>query len=103
MGVTVRERPEDSGVYWVYINHKGKRKAKKVGRDRKLALDVAKKIEAKLTLNDLDILTEKPQAPLFKEYADNWLETNIKALRRISTYERYRDILERHVYPALGT
>lgn len=102
MGVTVREKPRGSGEYWVFINHRGKRKAKKVGRDRKQALDVAKKIEAKLTLNDLDILTEKPQAPLFKDYADNWLETYVKALRRITTYERYRDILERHVYPALG-
>ena len=29
MGVTVRERPKDSGEYWVFINHKGKRKLKK--------------------------------------------------------------------------
>ena len=102
MGVTVRERPENSGVYWVFINHKGKRKAKKVGRDRKQALDVAKKIDAKLTLNGLDIFTDKPQAPLFNEYADNWLETFVKTQRRLGTYERYRDILTKYIYPVLG-
>jgi integrase len=102
MAVLVRERPKNSGVYWVYTNHKGKRKAKKIG-DKKLAYEAAKRINAKLTLNELGILSDKPQAPVFKEYADNWLETYVKPLRRISTYERYRDMLERHVYPVIGT
>jgi integrase len=31
MGVKVRERPHGSGIRWVYIDHQGKRKAKKVG------------------------------------------------------------------------
>ena len=39
---------------------------------------------------------------MFKDYADKWLETYVKALRRITTYERYRDMLARHVYPAPG-
>ena len=34
MGVKVRERPKGSGVYWVFIDHQGKRKAKKVGTKR---------------------------------------------------------------------
>lgn len=40
---------------------------------------------------------------MFKNYADNWLETYVKALRRISTYERYHDMLNQHVYPTIGS
>ncbi|MBT3369001.1 MAG: hypothetical protein HN416_17800, partial [Nitrospina sp.] len=55
MGVKVRERPQGSGEWWVFIEHHGNRKAKKIGRDKKLAKDVARKIEAKLILGDLDL------------------------------------------------
>jgi integrase len=101
MGVLVRERPQDSGTYWVFINHMGNRKAKKIG-NKKLAEEAAKKISAKLALNDLNIFTTKPQAPLFKECADNWLETYVKTQRRLTTYERYSDLLKKYVYPVIG-
>ena len=103
MAVKVRERPEGSGVWWVYIDHHGHRKAKKIGKNEKAAREVAKKIEAKLALDDFDLLPEeRKQAPAFKEYAEMWLETFIKPFRRISTYERYKVALKKHVYPTLG-
>jgi integrase len=103
MGVKVRERPEGSGVYWLFIDHHGKRKAKKVGCDLKKAEEIAKKIEAKFVLGHFDLDDEKDGAvPAFKEYSEHWLETYVKALRRQSTYERYRDIMKRHVYPVFG-
>ncbi len=40
MGVTVREKVKGSGVWWVFISHQGKRKSKKIGRDKTLALDL---------------------------------------------------------------
>ena len=43
MGVKVRERPKGSGVWWVFIDYQNKRKAKKIGRDKRVARDVAKK------------------------------------------------------------
>ena len=49
MGVKVRERPKDSGVWWVFIDHKGQRRARKCG-SKKLANKVAKVMEANLTL-----------------------------------------------------
>ena len=103
MGVKVRERPQDSGVYWVMIDHQGKRKSKKIGKDKTLANKIAKKIEAKLVLGDFEML-DVPETvqPSFEEYANYWLEDYIKPLRRTSTYERYRDILKRHVFPILG-
>ena len=35
MGVKVKERPPGSGEFWVFINHKRRRKALKVGMDAK--------------------------------------------------------------------
>ncbi len=56
MGVKVRERPKGSGIWSVFIDHQGKRKANKVGRDRKIAEEVAKKIEARLVLGDFGLM-----------------------------------------------
>jgi integrase len=103
MGVKVRERPKGSGIHWVFIDHQGQRKAKKIGKDKKLANDIAKKIQARFTLGDFDLLENDENAqPTFEEYANYWLEDYIKPLRRLSTYERYRDILKRHVFPVFG-
>jgi len=103
MGVRVRERPPGSGIYWVFINHQGKRKAKKIGADQRFANDVAAKIEAKLILGDVGFIeSSKKKLPTFQEYATYWLEGYIKPLRRVTTHERYGDMLKRHVYPTLG-
>ena len=45
MGVKVREKTKGSGVWWIFIDHQGRRKAKKIGKDRRIALEVAKKAE----------------------------------------------------------
>jgi integrase len=102
MGVKVRERPKDSGVWWIFIDHKGKRKAKRVGSEE-AARKAAKLIEAKLTLGDVGVANrEKPKAPTFKEYAELWLRGYVKRLRRETTFERYAGILRQYVYPAIG-
>jgi hypothetical protein len=31
MGVKFREKPVGSGIWWIFIDHQGKRKAKEVG------------------------------------------------------------------------
>lgn len=99
MAVKVRERPRKSGIWWIFIDHKGKRKAKKIGRDKKLAFEIAKKVEAKLVLGDFRI---EDNAPLFKEYAERWICEYVKAFLRESTCERYQDALRRYVYPEIG-
>ena len=103
MGVSVREKVPNSGVWWVFISHHGKRKSKKVGTDFRMAKEVAKKIEAKLVLGDMNIEpVPQNKIPLFRTYACLWLDDYIKAVRRPSTYERYSQALERHIYPVLG-
>lgn len=103
MGVRVREKPKGSGDWWVFIEHQGKRKAKRVGRDKRLAQEVAKKLEAKLTLNTLELLDEKEVVPTFGEVADQWLHIYIKTMRRPSTFERYNGMLRTHILPTLGS
>ena len=103
MAVKVRERPKGSGIYWIFINHQGKRKAKKVGRDKRLAQEAAKKIEAKLILGVLDLSPDKNQTPpTFGEYAKDWISLTVPVICKESTLRDYNDILKNHVLPVFG-
>lgn len=114
MGVKVRERPKGSGVWWIFIDHQGKRKAKKIGKDKKLARDVAKKVEAKLVLGDFDLTSrEGPRVPTFKQYVKGWTDSGSQTqtgwldkyarlgLKR-STCLSYESLLETHLLPEFG-
>ena len=100
MGVNVREKTKDSGEWWIFIEHHGKRKAKRIGRDKKLAKDVAQKIKAKLVLGDMD-LGEKPKVPTFGEYSEKYL-SYIQMNRRFSTHERYHQVTRDYINPVFG-
>jgi integrase len=102
MGVRVREKTKGSGIYWVFIHHNGKRKAKKIGKEE-TANEIAEKIKAQLTLGRFNLLPlkAKPECPTFKDYSEKWLAF-IMAKRRESTYERYAQVLRDHVMPSFG-
>jgi len=104
MGVKVREKPKGSGEWWVFINHQGRRKAKKIGMDKKVALAVAHKIEAKLVLGEipLDKEKEKTNYPAFEEYAAKWIGVIVPATCKPSTLGDYKGILNNHVLPVMG-
>jgi integrase len=101
MAVKVRQRPAGSGVWWIFIDHQGRRKAKKIGRDKRLAFKVARKVEAKLVLGELGLEKGEPPCPTFKEYATKWLEF-IQVTRQGTTHERYESILRLHINPTVG-
>jgi len=98
MGVKIRERPRGSGQWWVFVDHQGKRKSKKIGENKDLAIEFARKSEAKLILGDLDLEKPKQKIPTFGEYSQKWLAF-IKMNRRESTYERYSIVLNNHILP----
>lgn len=100
MGVKVREKPPGSGVYWIFVNHKGNRKSKQVG-DKKLADKVAKGIEAKLVLGQFD-LDDKPKAPTFSEYAKTFLLTYSILNHKHATIDSYKSVLDNHLKPVFG-
>ena len=95
MGVKVREKYSGSNEWWVFINHKGKTKSRKIG-PRGLAEQVAEKIRAKLVLGQYTVDEPKTKSITFKEYSDLWLEDYVKCLSP-STYNRYRGILRNHI------
>ena len=95
MAVKVKQH---KGKYWVFIDHKGKRKAKCVG-SKEAATTAAKKIEAKLTLGDFSLLDEKPQRP-FDAYFRNWLDTYARAHCKERTCDLYVNSFRLYLLPA---
>jgi len=114
MGVKVRERPKGSGIWWILIDHHGKRKAKKIGKDKRLAQEAAKKIGAKLTLGEINLDDKSTKPPTLLEYIDGWRDSDGK--RQIGWYEKvavlslkhstycgYRTIIDHDLIPAFGS
>jgi integrase len=87
------------GAWWVFVNHRGRRKAKRIG-DKETALRVAARIRGRLASGELRLGTSSDDETI-AAYAANWLKTvtgNLKA----STIAFYTDNLNRHVLPLLG-
>jgi len=105
MAVKVREQPKGSGIYWLKIDHKGKRKSKKIGTDKKKAEQLAKILEGKIAAGDLGVLKEKTgesQVKTFGDYADMWSNLIIPATCKNSTIRDYRGHLKKHVLPVFN-
>ena len=96
MGVKVREKKKSSGIWWIFIDHQGRRKAKKIGKDKKVAEKIAKKVEAKLALGDMGLVENKTvTAATFEEYANTWKTLTVPATCKPSTTSDYRGIFKK--------
>lgn len=102
MGVKIKERPEGSGIWWLFIDHNGRRKAKKIGKNKHLAQDAAKKIEAKLTLGDFGIEKDEKQFAVFSDYAKRWIDVTVPATCKESSARDYKGLLKNHILPVFG-
>jgi integrase len=99
MGVKIRQK---DGEWYVFINHKGKRKAKCIGDSKRAAEEVKRKLEAKLTLGEFALQEEKPSAPTFARYAEEWLATYAQLNCKPSTYRRHAGVIRKYLLPAFG-
>src|SRR5262245_16310147 len=103
MGVKVRQR---NGAWWLFIDHHGQRKAKRIGpgpHGRKAAQLAAEKIQAKLALGDASLFREASSVPTFKEAAERWIATHVQLGQiRPSTESDYRRTLRLHAFPRFG-
>src|SRR5205809_3090377 len=107
VGVKVKEW---KGAWWVFVDHQGRRKAKRAGtgsRGKKLAEAAATKIAAKLLDGDTSVLDnpQKPAAaPAFADVAEEWL-TRYPALHAVrpGTMDNYRSFTEKHLIPFFGS
>jgi len=91
------------GAWWLDINHKGRRKRKRIGvgePGKKAAKAAAAKIQAKLALGEFQLKEEK--VPTLREYAASWLKTYVAVACKPRTQELYEAMLRLHVLPELG-
>src|SRR5262247_808856 len=106
MGVKVRLR---DGAYWLFIDHRGKRKARRVGTGpagKKAAALAATKIAAALATGEADPAIFRvgvPEAPpTFETFARQWLDSlaSTRGLRPASV-KTYASLLRALVLPAI--
>lgn len=95
VGVSVRKR---RGTWWIFIRHRGKRRAKSCG-DKKTADAVAQKLRARLALGDLSVFADSGE--LLQPFALRWLDA-ITDTRKKSTRAFYEFNLRLHILPELG-
>ena len=100
MSVTVREKTKGSGVWWLFIRHKGFRKSKKIG-DQAKAEQLATIINGRLAAGDLGVIeddTEGDDTITLKEYLDTWLPDS-RLFLKYSTRAGYESIIKTHLLP----
>lgn len=101
MGVRIRER---KGKWWVFVNHRGKRKAKCVGA-REGAERVAERVQKMLATGTVQITptNHDTTVPLFKDYAKSWLRQHrhVAGIRE-NTATWYQNILDWYLLPTFG-
>ncbi len=99
MGVTIRKK---SGKWYVFVNYRGRRKAKCIGDSRAAAIEVKRILEAKLALGDFGFFGKEIELPTFEAYAQGWLETHAEVECKPSTRRSYEQLLRVHVTPRFG-
>lgn len=101
MGVKVKPDTRKPGRWWVRINYHGKRKSLTFS-SKKAADAAADKIDAALKLGQVGLLdaTSHTPAPLFAQFAKEWLE-RYPVVRSISqtTMENYRSFTRHQARP----
>jgi integrase len=94
------------GAWWIFIDHQGRRKAKRVGTGKeghRAAQLAAEKIQARLVLGDFSLLEEPcPLGITLQEYGHQWLATGVTLWLKPATTEKYTAIFRKHWLPELG-
>lgn len=105
MGVKVRWI-EERNAYYIYISHKKRRKATRVGPNKKDAEEAAKNIRFELLTGKFKFEDEDPAPPsvptlreYFEKLKDGYLRTDAF---RDSTRTRYETNFRIHILPMLG-
>ncbi len=66
-----------NGVWWVVVHHQGRRRKKRVGKDKRLAEQVARQIQARLVLGEFEMGVPEDQPIPFDEFARQWLRSQV--------------------------
>ena len=103
MGVIVRQKVQGKGnPWWVFISHHGKRTSRQVG-DKKAAETAASDIRAQLQLDQFQFEEKKKSTmPLFKDFAEGFMDIYSAMNHKFSTQKSYRDSLDNYLIPKFG-
>jgi len=101
MGVVVKEKVKGSGVWWIFINHLGRRTSKKVGT-RRNAEKVAENIEARIKLGKEFVGESKRLVPTLAEQYKSYERTYLNTALRSTTQSSYESNYRVHILPTLG-
>jgi integrase len=99
MGVKIKQW---KGAWWIFINHQGRRKARRVGigeAGKKTARLVAQQIQARLVLGQAAFQSQKSGVTI-DAYGETFLH-RIEHTRKHTTLADYTKILTRDILPAL--
>lgn len=102
MGVTIRQIPPGSGIHYICINLRKRRKAQKIG-GKKDAEYIARQIRRDIANGSFKFEDEEQEAPCetLREYWDAQLKI-LPGEVEPGTVSNYRDNFRLHVGPALG-
>lgn len=100
MSVVVREKKQGSGTWWLFINHHGKRKSKKIGTDKFEAVRLAKILEGRLAAGDLQLDDINQTAKSFSFYCQRWLTVTVPIEVKPTTKICYDSLYRCHLKTA---
>ena len=106
MAVKVRERVGKG--WYVLTDWRGQRKANFFGKNKALAKAFADKLAARLKWAEqsgesVTLATPDGTIPTVEAYLTEWLTVYAEAHCKVSTAEGYRQVVRRHILPALGS
>ena len=101
MGVKLKKY---KGKWYLFIDYSGKRKAKCLGTDRKLAESIKRQVEAKLVLGDLGVFgKDERNVSTFGAYADAWMKDYARLECKTSTADGYEGVLRQYLRPSFAS
>jgi integrase len=92
---------EDRQSYYISYAFRGRRYRRKVGRSKKLAETVLRKVEADIINRKYDLRLEK-KGMTFNQLAGYWLENYSRAQNSASTHAKNEERLKKHLKPFFG-
>jgi integrase len=98
MGVNIREKDPGSGVWWIFIAHKNKRRSMKVG-SRSAANRLKREVEEQLALGKMDL--DRAGCPTLSEYGRKWLNSPSHGWSK-TTQIQYDGAFQLYLKPAFG-
>lgn len=102
MGVVRQKVKGKNQPWWVFVSYDSKRTSRKVGH-KQAADEVASQIEAQLKLGKFEFEEKKKSLiPLFKDYAEGFMQTYSAMNHKLSTQDAYRRALDQHLNPVFG-